>query len=107
MKQPGIIWKLPTMTRNALLNANYTEEMLEVATDQELLKLYSLSKVGLQHIRELQGRRPAKSDNQRTADRLWIAGVAMQGLLKDGDFNRHVAEKAVKMADWLLEELGR
>jgi len=106
----GIIWHLPTMTRNALQRAGYDEEMLDKASDAELLRLYSLSKVGLRKIRELQGRLPSQQkkpipmpvDNNR----LWLAGTIAAGLCADGDF-KSVAENAVLLADQLLEELAK
>jgi hypothetical protein len=107
----GIIWQLPTMTRNALQRAGYDEEMLDKASDAELLNLYSLSKVGLRKIRELQGRLPSQQkkpipmpvDNNR----LWLAGTIAAGLCADGLRGEHVAQQAVKVADMVLEELAK
>lgn len=107
----GIIWQLPTMTRNALQRAGYDEEKLDKASDAELLSLYSLSKMGLLKIRELQGRLP--SQQKKTIpmpvdnNRLWLAGTIAASLCSYGDTGEYIAERAVEMADLLLEELAK
>ena len=108
----GIIWHLPTMTRNALQRAGYDEEKLDKASDAELLNLYSLSKVGLRKIRELQGRLPSQQkkpipipvDNNR----LWLAGTIAAGFAAYGQRSpTYMAQLSVELADAILAELAK
>ena len=108
----GIIWQLPTMTRNALQRAGYDEEKLDKASDAELLNLYSLSKVGLRKIRELQGRLPSQQEKPIPMpvdnNRLWLAGTIAAAMLAEDHLSwDDVPFEAVTMADKLLEELTK
>jgi hypothetical protein len=44
----------------------------------------------------------------RSADRLWLAGMAMQGLIAQGSMDIwHIAHQAYAMADAMLEVEGQ
>jgi hypothetical protein len=43
-------------------------------------------------------------DHKRSEDRLWLAGMAMQALIRDEREMRMIAEQAWALADAMLEE---
>jgi imidazoleglycerol phosphate dehydratase HisB len=48
----------------------------------------------------------AWQDHKRAEDRLWLAGMAMQALIRDDRDMRMIAEQAWAMADAMLEVGG-
>jgi hypothetical protein len=96
--------QLPQHVRNSLRREGYDEAKLVAATDKELLRLPGIGKRAVERVRELQGMVTTPKPQHRAADRLWLAGMAMQGLLADG-LRVGVAERAVVLADALLEAL--
>ena len=82
-----------------------TEEQLRGMTDSEILALPGIGKRGLQAIRDhLAGDTP-KKPRHTPADRLWLAGMAMQALIIKGA-GGSMAD-AVLAADEMLKELEK
>ena len=108
-RKNSIIDHLPTMTRNALASAGYTDETLKLASDAELLRLPFLGRVGLASIRESIIRpQPRAVLHQANRDRLWLAGTVASGILAGNTMHEDfVAQRAVRVANLILEELEK
>ncbi len=82
-----------------------SEDQLRGMTDSEILALPGVGKRGLQAIRDhLAGDAP-KKPRHSPADRLWLAGMAMQALIIKGA-GGSMAD-AVLAADEMLKELEK
>ena len=108
--QNSIMSQLPTMTRNALERAAYTDETLKLASDKELLRCPNLGKFGVQNIRALIGQPKSRNPtpNHIDKDRLWLTGTIAAGILAGNTMHEaFVAQHAVKVADLILKELEK
>jgi len=106
----SVMGQLPTMTRNALERAAYTDETLKLASDAELLRLPNLGKFGVQNIRALIGQPKSRNPtlNHFDKDRLWLTGTIAAGILAGNTMHEaFVAQHAVRVADLILKELEK
>jgi hypothetical protein len=85
--------------------AGISEDQLKGMTDQEILALPGIGKRGLQAIRDRLGGDTPRKVRHSAADRLWLAGMAMQALIIKGK-GGSMAD-AVRAADDMLEELSK
>jgi hypothetical protein len=97
----GIMELLPTLARHALQNHGVTDSRLATMSDREIMQVPFIGKKALQIIREItNGIAPKPPRN--AADRLWLAGMIMQGMTIRGHGN---GKDAVRSADALMEAL--
>ncbi len=81
------------------------DDKLREMTDAQILALPGVGKRGLQAIRDRLGGDTPRKVTHSAADRLWLAGMAMQALIIKGK-GGSMAD-AVQAADDMLEELSK